>query len=151
MSINLQNFQVKSGSFFTTLNPFPVGYIYMSTSSTSPASIYGGTWQSLTDGKFLRPNGSWNSTGGANSHKHNLDIAYALIGAIEGDRTSLGYHAVSSPGGDTFYNLRVIGTGGFEGNWSNSQINHSTQVVGITESVSNIPAYRTCYCWYRSA
>lgn len=66
---NLQNVQVKIGSGFETVCPFPVGAIYQSTSSTSPASIYGGEWTPLTDGRFLRPQGSWNNLGGENEHK----------------------------------------------------------------------------------
>ena len=50
---NLQNVQVRTGSGFETVCPFPVGAIYQSTSSTSPASIYGGGWTPLTDGRFL--------------------------------------------------------------------------------------------------
>ena len=66
---NLQNVQVRTGSGFETVCPFPVGAIYQSTSSTSPASIYGGGWTPLTDGRFLRPQGSWNNLGGENEHK----------------------------------------------------------------------------------
>lgn len=33
------------------------------------ASIYGGGWTPLTDGRFLRPQGSWNNLGGENKHK----------------------------------------------------------------------------------
>ncbi len=66
---NLQNVQVRTGSGFEKVCPFPVGAIYQSTSSTSPASIYGGGWTSLTDGRFLRPQESWNNLGGENEHK----------------------------------------------------------------------------------
>lgn len=48
---------------------YPVGSIYMSVSSTSPASFIGGTWTKLTD-RFLVGAGSSysvNSTGGANT------------------------------------------------------------------------------------
>lgn len=142
MSINLQNFQVKSGSSFTTLNPFPVGYIYMSTSSTSPASIYGGTWQSLTDGKFLRPNGSWNSTGGANSHtlteaeipphQHGIDVCYHTTLESEGNNAVIPYYNYSPINGEL---------------WT---MNGPHKNDG-TSSFSIMPPYRTCYCWYRSA
>ena len=66
---NLQNVQVRIGSGFETVCPFPVGAIYQSTNPTSPASIYGGGWTSLTDGRFLRPQGSCNDLGGENEHK----------------------------------------------------------------------------------
>ena len=66
--VNLQNIQVKSGSNFTTICPFPVGYIYMSSTSTSPASVFGGTWSAITDGRIWRPWGSWNKTAGSDTH-----------------------------------------------------------------------------------
>lgn len=115
MSINLQNFHVKSGSTFTTLNSFPVGYIYMSANNTSPASIYDGTWQALTEGRFLLPNGSWNSTGGTNSHYHSDgDGLYALIGAVNSNIGVISYKAEPRYG-TTPYTAMVYGTNGYVG------------------------------------
>ena len=33
---------------------YPVGSIYLSVNSTNPGSIFGGTWQKLPDGVFIR-------------------------------------------------------------------------------------------------
>ena len=45
---------------------YPVGSYYMSSSSTSPASLFGGAWSALT-GRFLYcDNGT--GTGGSNTH-----------------------------------------------------------------------------------
>ena len=33
----------------TKYNPFPIGYVYISTSATNPGTIFGGTWTQLTD------------------------------------------------------------------------------------------------------
>lgn len=71
--VNLQNIKVKSGSNFTTVCPFPVGYIYMSSTNTSPASVFGGTWSAITDGRIWRPWNSWNKTAGSDSHKLTID------------------------------------------------------------------------------
>lgn len=38
----------------------------MSSNSTSPANIYGGTWSSLSGGRYLRANSSWDD-GGSNT------------------------------------------------------------------------------------
>lgn len=49
----------------------PIGSIYMSISSTSPASLFGGTWEQIND-KFLLSAGSTyraGSTGGEATHK----------------------------------------------------------------------------------
>lgn len=68
--INQQNLSIKKGSSWDKVCPFPIGFIYMSTNSTSPASTYGGSWSALTDSRFLRPQGKWNTTGGNTTHYH---------------------------------------------------------------------------------
>lgn len=40
-------------SWLGVTNPYPVGSIYMSTSSTSPASLFGGTWESIASERVL--------------------------------------------------------------------------------------------------
>ena len=130
---NLQNVQVRTGSGFETVCPFPVGAIYQSTSSTSPASIYGGGWTPLTDGRFLRPQGSWNNLGGENEHK--LTVA-------EMPSHSHTYFEMQSVGSWAVNG----GSGGlFNGIWKN------TSHTGDNAAHNNIPAYRTCYCWYRTS
>lgn len=145
---NLQAVQVRTGSSFEKICPFPVGYIYMSSNSTSSANIYGGTWQALTDGGFLRPNGRCNSTGGQNQHSHSTGGMRALIGAVNSDTGTIGYRAVEAVD-NYYYNLRVYGTSGVPGDYNS--VNHSTLVVGQSDNTSNITTYRTCYCWCRSA
>lgn len=52
-------------------DPYPVGAIYISTSSTSPASLFGGTWEQIKD-RFLLAAGSTytaGKTGGAATHE----------------------------------------------------------------------------------
>lgn len=52
-------------------DPYPVGAIYVSTSSASPASLFGGTWEQIKD-RFLLAAGSTytaGETGGAATHK----------------------------------------------------------------------------------
>ena len=50
---------------------YPVGSIYISTSSTSPASLFGGTWEQLKDRFLLGAGDSYaaGSTGGEATHK----------------------------------------------------------------------------------
>lgn len=81
---NLQQIQVRTSSGFERICPFPVGYIYMSTNSTSPASTYGGTWSPLTDSRFLRPSGSWNAKGGESSHTLTVNEMPAHSHSTEG-------------------------------------------------------------------
>lgn len=137
---NLQNVQIRTGSGFETVCPFPIGAIYQSTSSTSPASIYGGGWSALTDGRFLRPQGSWNNLGGENTHK--LTIAempshqhrYDLLWTKPGGNQQLQW-----------------GNAGFSLDFQNNDRKPYVTATGGNAAHNNVPAYRTCYCWYRTS
>lgn len=53
--------QLTNDSNFTTLNAvYPVGSIYLSTNSTSPANLFGGSWEQLPEGYAL-----WTASSGA--------------------------------------------------------------------------------------
>ena len=133
---NLQNIQVRIGSGFETVCPFPVGAIYQSTSSTSPASIYGGGWTPLTDGRFLRPQGSWNNLGGENEHK--LTVAEM---PSHSHTANIATDITYQPGG-----------AGFAARHKNNDPNSSyINYTGGNAAHNNVPAYRTCYCWYRTS
>lgn len=57
------------------LNIYPVGSIYLSTSSTNPGTLFGGTWNQIKD-KFLLACGSTydaGSSGGAAAHVHSTN------------------------------------------------------------------------------
>ena len=62
--INQQNVTIKNGSSWDKICPFPVGFIYLSQNSTSPATTFGGTWAALNENRFLRPSNAW-TTGGS--------------------------------------------------------------------------------------
>ena len=79
----------------TALDSYPVGSIYMSVNSTSPADLFGGTWEAMPAGRVLLAQGTseWGveyqagSTGGEHehqlsvgelpSHEHNITISSA--------------------------------------------------------------------------
>lgn len=42
-----------SGNVNVTLAAYPIGSIYMSTNSTDPGTLFGGTWQALNEGRVL--------------------------------------------------------------------------------------------------
>lgn len=48
----------------------PIGYIYVSSDPTSPAELFGGTWEALTDRVIVGAGGKYavNSTGGSETH-----------------------------------------------------------------------------------
>lgn len=139
---NLSQLTVNTGDSFEKLCPFPVGYIYLSTDSTSPASTYGGTWSELTDSRFLRPSGSWNSTGGANSHYHWTTQGY---GYAEPDSYAGGYTNL-----DGSQPSRTKTGPHFPITSTKKPFNGLYRENG-TYTASSLPPYRTCYAWYRTA
>lgn len=140
--IDLQDVKVKNSSDWDSICPFPIGAYYISNTSTSPASIFGGTWSQITDGKFMRPATNTN-VGGSNSHYHwtaigygGYDETYAFLTGYPGYGIANSRTATSVNGADV-------------------SIHHSAATKLIrqnsTSSDSSIPAFRGCYVWYRTA
>lgn len=140
----LNTLQVNTGAEFEKFCPFPVGYIYLSTDSTSPADLYGGTWTALNDDKFLLPSDSWNTTGGSSSHTHWQSIGYS-----NGEYRIYisGYQNV----GDARYS-RTKRAAHFEGPITNNVFEYRASDItreNSTYPTTTLPPYRECYAWYR--
>lgn len=73
-----------------TVNPYPVGAIYMSVNSTSPDSLFGGTWTRLKD-RFLLGAGDTFTAGNTGGHK-SLQKHTHSIPALSGTAASAGAH-----------------------------------------------------------
>jgi hypothetical protein len=133
---------------------YPIGSIYMSFNSTSPANLFGGTWTQITN-RFLYCTTSSGTTGGENSHKltvaempshtHSWSIP---IGGYSGwtSKSMTGY--VLKWSGTTMYNTNA-GTSTI--NTVNSSMNGGNGYTGSTSAHNNMPQYITCYAWYRTA
>ena len=122
---------------------YPVGAVYISYVSTSPASLFGGTWTQIT-GRFLRMANDV-STGGADnvtltaaqmpSHTHAINIV-----ALNGTSGS----QISNEYGVTWGDPN-----GFTG--STNYQKHNSTSAGSGSSHSNMPAYQDLYAWRRTA
>jgi hypothetical protein len=112
---------------------FPIGYIYISYENRSPASMFGGTWEQITD-KFLLSSGdtyTLGSTGGSEtatlttetmaSHNH---AAWGLTGAVNTEAQ---------------YLLIIAGY--------NSLYTTTSSSVGGGQAHNNMPPYVTVYMW----
>lgn len=141
--INLQNVKAKSGSIWHTICPFPVGFIYMSYTNTSPASTFGGQWTAIR-GRFLYANAS-NGTGGSNT------MSFEPRGHIRlGDFMKNSAEEVKSLGLTPSYpsftdRVLVAYTAG-------ESISKQTPSVYMNAiSVSTMSQYQSCYCWRRTS
>ena len=117
---------------------YPVGAIYMSVSSTSPATLFGGTWSALTD-RFLIGAGSAytaKTTGGETTHTLTVaEMPSHRHGASEGQ-----FHAYTGTNGaDTV-------SGG-----TNFKSIQYTAYVGDGGAHNNMPPYLAVYMWKRIA
>lgn len=147
--VNLQNVKAKSGSTWHTICPFPVGFIYMSYTGTSPASIFGGQWSPIT-GRFPYFNAG-TSTGGSNTHTHGLGAGYAKLRWDFAGSPNIQFATRQDSWGSqsgviiewTDYrraNTTSLGT-----------VSRSTALGGSTDGGNNMPQYQSCYCWRRTS
>ena len=113
-------------------NLFGVGYVWISYTNRSPASLVGGTWTPIT-GRFPYFNAG-NSTGGANSQT--LSIAQM---PAHSHRLGLKY---GNDWVDDSWNWSVSSTNMFT-------TDAETESVGGGQPYNNMPAYQTLYAWRR--
>lgn len=114
----------------------PVGSYYWSSVSTSPATLFGGTWTQVKDRFVLAAGDTYkvNATGGEAAHtltvnempahRHTLDHTKLPNGSASAWTTT-----VTNMGGDA----------------------ESTTVVGGGAAHNNMPPYLVAYCWRRTA
>lgn len=145
-------------SYLPALQMYPVGSIYMSVNSTSPASLFGGTWEQIK-GRFLIGTGApennddgaspgdYNiapeSTGGEAEHAHTLASAYACT-CISGNALHYSYRnntlAVFTPQWKGVFEITEAST---------SDQNYPADIGGQTDEESNMPPYLAVYMWKR--
>ena len=117
---------------------YPVGSVYISFHSTSPASSIGGTWTQITD-KVLRASTNTN-TGGEDTHKLTV-----------GEMPPHTHHISTKQAGNNIAtNLPYqIGAAGLD--YSNEFIDKYVESKGDGKAHNNLPAYQNCYVWHRTA
>ena len=131
---------------------YPVGSIYMSVNSTSPASLFGGTWTQLKD-RFLVGAGnsySVNSTGGEATHKltanempshtHSWSIP---VGGYSGWSTKSFKSYVLKWSDTTMYNTDA-GTSTIH--YANVSMNGGNGYTGGNQAHNNTPPIWLCIC-----
>lgn len=128
---------------------YPVGAVYISWSSTSPASLFGGSWVAIT-GRFPYFNAG-TSTGGNNTHtltggqipEHSHNVSHNFTVSGNG-----GSGASGIPGGQPSWGANGANTG-----WNTPA--DWFRVRGVYGSSggshNNMPAYQTLYAWRRTA
>ena len=116
---------------------YPVGSIYMSVNSTSPATLFGGTWVEI-QGRFL------------------LGRSSSYTNGSTGGETSVTLNAAQAPNHDHIWNpngkLDFTGSGSYGGGISiGGQDNRKTTSTGGNGAHNNMPPYLVVYMWKRTA
>ena len=140
------NCQVATGA---PLDAYPVNSIYTSVSNTSPASLFGGTWQQLKDRFLLGAGDTYTNgaTGGEATHNHSLDSQNAIAN-IQWDSGQNKIYIQEIRKTTWQANVRF----GISNGESISQGNqYGTGLQGNTENANNMPPYLVVYMWKRTA
>ena len=116
------------------LDIYPVGSIYMSVSSTSPASMFGGTWEQLKDRFLLGAGDTYanGATGGSATHTLSVDEMPAH------SHTTLINIAETMGKVDGGYTYAISNSGSFP-----------TGTSGGNKPHNNLPPYLAVYMWKR--
>lgn len=134
----IRSIEVGGEMDFNTI--YPVGSIYMSVNSTSPATLFGGTWEQIKDTFLLSAGDTYSAgaTGGEASHtltvsempSHNHNIT---IRAGAGAANYYSAPPSASQGGEAVTRTNVI------------------QETGGGTAHNNMPPYMAVYMWKRTA
>ena len=153
ITISEKKIEDKDQNLLDTLNiVYPVGSIYMSVNSTSPASLFGGTWEQIKD-RFLLAAGdtySAGSTGGEAQHTLTVD-------EMPSHHHAIGVYA--SAGSVMGTTLRDAQQGKpLSAKWQENGATSSSQNIeqhigdtGSSKPHNNMPPYLVIYVWKRTA
>ncbi|MEA5151593.1 MAG: hypothetical protein VB039_03190 [Oscillospiraceae bacterium] len=135
----------------SALDMYPVGAVYISTAATSPASLFGGTWEQLKDRFLLAAGDSYaaGATGGEAAHTLTVGEMPAHEGHLGGNNSSsLGNYAAYMQQG-------VLSAYGASGRGWSLQDSNEAIPAGMTRggggAHNNMPPYLAVYVWRRTA
>ena len=152
---NMDLIDAFAGAFLNRV--YPVGAIYMSTVSTSPATLFGGTWAPIED-TFLLAAGSTYEAGTENGEaehtltENELPVVTGSVIAGSGNEGS-GYGAFRSASGAlSVTDVRRNGQPTAAEPYPNSSAYYRLNLrFGSGEAHNNMPPYLAVYVWKRTA
>lgn len=119
---------------------YPVGSFYMSSSSTSPATLFGGTWEQIKDTFILAAGDTYTAgnSGGEESHTLISDEmpshSHSFIGNVVNTDSAGGHTHTAQEGGAHTHVIYLNDDSGFKVglvlNWGGSNTGANIQVIG---------------------
>ena len=137
---------------------YPVGSIYMSVNSTSPATLFGGTWVQIKDTFLLSAGDTYNAgnTGGEATHKLTTAELPNITGTVVGsaniaknvaDAQLFAANGVFSTKANNSVTTVVTGVT----NPTSTYVNELDLNIGGGQVHNNMPPYLVVYVWKRTA
>ena len=131
----------------SVLSAYPVGSIYQSTNSTSPAALFGGTWEQIASERVLM--------GASSSHKAGTTVNAGLpniTGTANGGVLSMVTPSSDGAFGGKYYDTSSRHGGGDRGDWFSTynrtfDASKSNPIYGASNTVQ--PAAYYVYIWHR--
>lgn len=129
---------------------YPIGAIYISVNSTSPAELFSGTWEQIKDSFLLAAGNTYaaGSTGGEATHKLTIDEMPIHVHSIAP------LNAKGGPNGDyTVHDQYGAMSAADRLNISDGNMfyGRTTSSVGGGQYHNNMPPYLAVYAWKRIA
>lgn len=134
---------------------YPVGSIYMSVNSTSPASLFGGTWTQIEDTFLLSAGSTYTAgdTGGEAAHKLVANELPKINGSFTIRRWSTGGAGTAAQNfSGVFSDSTVTGSANPIAGGSNAgDYQKISMAFGNDQAHNNMPPYLVVYMWERTA
>jgi hypothetical protein len=136
-------------TYLNVAEAYPVGSIYMSINSTSPASLFGGTWERMQDTFLLAAGSTYaaGATGGEATHQLTINEMpshdHDLYAVRSGGYDTYGVPITETWSGGSNKVTNAVGTGG--------GYNQGIQAKGGGAAHNNMPPYTAVYVWKRTA
>lgn len=137
---------VKAAIAEAKLAAWPIGSIYMSVSSTSPATLFGGTWERISERFLLGASSSYpaGSTGGESTHKlTQSELPNYSLSVTNGSNVIR-----SKTGNSTDAYVQTQSGGWGIPNWESKTVTVASG--GSGEAHNNMPPYLAVYMWKRT-
>ena len=130
------------------LSIYPVGAIFMSSASTNPSTLFGGTWEAYGQGRVLVGKATLGtfatagSTGGDETHSHELSAGFAkIVSSVDGwiamARKTVSTWAITHK--NNALNNATLGT-----------VSVGADLGGTTDKGSTLQPYVVVYMWRRT-
>lgn len=146
--------QLGESAWLTAQGAYPVGAIYLSVTDANPAALFGGTWERISQGRFLIGAGAnaanttdyWGSYAAGSENFPAGEMGGEVTHTLAVDEMPSHTH----PERLEWSNTKAWGLTG-TGQGANAVVDQgsSTESTGGGKPHSNMPPYLVCYMWRR--